>query len=190
MTCLLKWEPGASPPFHRHPEIEQIYVIEVLFEDHDGIARGGERAGEYVWRRRRGLDERFVEVLEDAGKLVAAEGFFDWRMSFPGVRSNWEDADLHGGFDASIGNPPWDRTRLQQVEWFAARRREISLARRAADRKRTIADLEKAGDPLAQEFALADERAAAGARLAQTCGDDPLLSGGCGILTPCSSNVR
>ena len=23
MTCLLKWEPGASLPFHRHPEIEQ-----------------------------------------------------------------------------------------------------------------------------------------------------------------------
>ena len=31
MTCLLKWEPGASLPFHRHPEIEQICVIEVSF---------------------------------------------------------------------------------------------------------------------------------------------------------------
>ena len=47
MTCLLKWEPGASLPFHRHPEIEQSYVIEGSFYDHDGIAR----AGEYVWRR-------------------------------------------------------------------------------------------------------------------------------------------
>ena len=25
------------------------------------------------------------------------------------------------GFDAVIGNPPWDRMKLQQVEWFATR---------------------------------------------------------------------
>lgn len=47
LTCLLRWEPGASLPFHRHPEIEQNYVLEGSFYDHDGIAR----AGEYVWRR-------------------------------------------------------------------------------------------------------------------------------------------
>ena len=46
MTCLLKWQPGASLPFHKHPEIEQSYVIEGSFYDHDGICR----AGEYVWR--------------------------------------------------------------------------------------------------------------------------------------------
>src|SRR5579863_1587337 len=28
LTCLLKWEPGASLPMHKHPEIEQTYVIE------------------------------------------------------------------------------------------------------------------------------------------------------------------
>ena len=27
LTCLLKWEPGATLPFHKHPEIEQSYVI-------------------------------------------------------------------------------------------------------------------------------------------------------------------
>ena len=45
MTCLLKWAPGASLPMHKHPEIEQTYVIEGAFYDHDGICR----AGEYVW---------------------------------------------------------------------------------------------------------------------------------------------
>ena len=29
-----------------------------------------------------------------------------------------------GGFDAVIGNPPWDRIKLQEVEWFATRARE------------------------------------------------------------------
>ena len=83
-----------------------------------------------------------------------------------------------GGFDAVIGNPPWDRMKLQQVEWFATRRREIALAPRAADRKRMIAALEQAGDPLAQDYALASERATAAARMARSGGDYPLLSGG------------
>ena len=47
LTCLLRWRPGTTLPFHRHPEIEQSYVIEGSFSDHDGICR----AGEYVWRR-------------------------------------------------------------------------------------------------------------------------------------------
>ncbi len=46
MTVLLKWEPGASLPFHRHPEIEQSWVLEGSFYDHDGICR----AGQFVWR--------------------------------------------------------------------------------------------------------------------------------------------
>ncbi len=46
LTCLLKWEPGARLPFHQHPEIEQSYVLEGSFYDHDGICG----AGEYVWR--------------------------------------------------------------------------------------------------------------------------------------------
>jgi anti-sigma factor ChrR (cupin superfamily) len=46
MTCLLKWQPGTTLPFHKHPEIEQSYVISGSFSDHDGICR----AGEYVWR--------------------------------------------------------------------------------------------------------------------------------------------
>jgi anti-sigma factor ChrR (cupin superfamily) len=46
MTVLLKWQPGASLPFHRHPEIEQSWVLECSFYDHDGICR----AGQFVWR--------------------------------------------------------------------------------------------------------------------------------------------
>ncbi len=53
MTVLLKWEPGATLPFHRHPEIEQSYVIEGSFHDHDGICR----AGQFVWRKPGSLHE-------------------------------------------------------------------------------------------------------------------------------------
>lgn len=121
---------------------------------------------------------RFVGILAVARELMAEERFLNWQVAFPGVWSDWEGEGLTGGFDAIIGNPPWDRMKLQQVEWFAARRREIALAQRAADRKRMIDDLEAVGDPLANDFRKASERAEAATHMARSGGDYPLLSGG------------
>jgi quercetin dioxygenase-like cupin family protein len=64
MTCLLKWEPGATLPMHKHPEIEQTYVVEGSFYDHDGICR----AGEFVWRRVGSLHE----THSDEGAIILA----------------------------------------------------------------------------------------------------------------------
>ena len=121
---------------------------------------------------------RFKEIFASARELVTEERFLNWQVSFPGVWSDWEGEGLTGGFDAVIGNPPWDRMKLQQVEWFAARKREIAMAQRASDRQRMIAALERAEDPLAQDFAKANERADAAFRVARESGDYPLLSGG------------
>jgi len=122
--------------------------------------------------------KRFAEILAMARELVTEERFLNWQVSFPGVWSDWEGEKLTGGFDAVIGNPPWDRMKLQQVEWFAARRREIAMAQRAADRQRMIRALETNEDPLAKDFARANARADAAARMARASGDYPLLSGG------------
>ena len=122
--------------------------------------------------------ERFARLLDQAREILNDERFFNWQVAFPGVWSEWESNGIHGGFDAVIGNPPWDRMKLQQIEWFASRRREIALARRAADRKRMIVGLEKAGDPLVRDFAEANESATAAVRMARGGGDYPLLSGG------------
>ena len=48
---------GARLPFHMHPEIEQTWVLEGSFSDHDGIAR----AGEYVWRHSGSMHETYSE---------------------------------------------------------------------------------------------------------------------------------
>ena len=121
---------------------------------------------------------RFAGLLEKARELVGEERFCHWQVMFPGVWEEWEKSELHGGFDAVIGNPPWDRIKLQQVEWFAARRREIALAERASERKCMIADLRKKGDSLVSDFDKAKERASSATRVARTSGDYPLLSGG------------
>ena len=64
MTCLLKWEPGATLPMHQHPAIEQSYVIEGSFYDHDGVCR----AGEFVWRR----VGSFHETRSNEGAVILA----------------------------------------------------------------------------------------------------------------------
>jgi len=63
-TCLLRWAPGASLPMHKHVAIEQSYVIEGSFRDHDGICR----AGEYVWRK----PGSFHETHSDEGAVILA----------------------------------------------------------------------------------------------------------------------
>ncbi|MXX05966.1 MAG: restriction endonuclease [Gammaproteobacteria bacterium] len=122
--------------------------------------------------------ERFASLMHKARTLAESERFLNWQVAFPGVWSDWEDTGLSGGFDAVIGNPPWERIKFQQVEWFAARRPDIAKAPRAADRKRLIAELKRADDPLAKDFARASEHAASALRMARKSGDYPLLSGG------------
>ena len=64
MTVLLKWEPGARLPFHKHADIEQSYVIEGSFYDHDGICR----AGEFVYRHSGSMHE----TKSDEGCILLA----------------------------------------------------------------------------------------------------------------------
>lgn len=122
--------------------------------------------------------EAFNGLLSEARTLIAEERFLHWQVAFPGVWSDWEQDGLVGGFDAIIGNPPWDRMKLQQVEWFAARRTDIAMAQRASDRARLIKALDDANDPLFTDYTKASARAEAAVRLARMGQDYPLLSGG------------
>ncbi len=122
--------------------------------------------------------ERFTAIWASARELINEERFLNWQITFPGVWTNWSSKGLEGGFDAIVGNPPWDRIKLQQVEWFAARRPEIAKAQRASDRTKMIKALDKTGDPLFADYAKADKRAADTMRVARKSGHFPLLSRG------------
>lgn len=120
----------------------------------------------------------FAKLLADMRVRISERRFLHWEIAFPGVWSNWESVDPEGGFDAVIGNPPWDRIKFQEVEWFAARKPEIALSQRASDRKSLVDKLKKARDPLAVAYDKAVETADTAARVARTCGAYPLLSAG------------
>ena len=117
-------------------------------------------------------------LLRQTRELAEREGFLSWAIAFPTVWRHLDRGQPQGGFDAIIGNPPWDRMKLQEVEWFAARKPEIAHAVRAADRKRLIGQLERAGDSLWLEYQQAGNRAETAARIARDSGEYPLLSGG------------
>lgn len=140
------------------------------------IARG--RKAPEAYRAKPDEAERFHAIWSAARALIAEERFLNWQITFPGVWSNWASTAREGGFDAIVGNPPWDRIKLQQVEWFAARRPEIAKAQRASDRTKMIRALAKDGDLLFADFEKADRRAADTARMARKSGHYPLLSRG------------
>ncbi len=104
-------------------------------------------------------------LIERAGALAAQERFLHWEVAFPGVWRNWQSTAPAGGFDAVIGNPPWDTFEFEEVPWFESRHRGIASATSAVDRKRLIRALISRGDPLAVEFQRAQARVAAGAEL-------------------------
>ena len=153
-----------------------------------GISAGeplGPLSGTQFELRRRGRRFNPAEIqaaaaafVADARALAAERRFMHWEPAFPGVWADWSSATPPGGFDAVIGNPPWDRMKLQKVEWFAARVPAIAHAQRASDRKRLVEQLHHRGDPIAVDYDHAAHTAETAARVARTGGAYPLLSGG------------
>ncbi|MFL6758889.1 Eco57I restriction-modification methylase domain-containing protein [Sphingomonas sp.] len=120
--------------------------------------------------------------IAEAIAVAQDSNFLHWQVAFPGVWRDWASRTSPGGFDAVIGNPPWDRLKMQEVEWFAARKPEIAYATRAADRKRMVEELKDANDPLADDYDRASRFAGMAARMAglppARGGQYPLLGGG------------
>ncbi len=78
----------------------------------------------------------------------------DWRMTFPEVFERDE-----AGFDGVIGNPPWERMKLQEREFFDASAPEIASAVSAATRRKRIAELQETNPELHARYAAAKEAA-------------------------------
>lgn len=116
--------------------------------------------------------------VKRARALAADRNFLHWEPAFPGLWTDWHHVRPPGGFDAVIGNPPWDRMKMQEVEWFAARVPAVARATRAADRKRAIDALRDSADPVVADYDMASWTAETAVRVARECGAFPLLSGG------------
>ncbi|CAM9658579.1 unnamed protein product [Phaeothamnion confervicola] len=97
-----------------------------------------------VWEYLRGLT-LYGPLFAEADHCAYAHRFFHWPVEFPDIMAS-------GGFDVVIGNPPWERVKLQEEEFFAAPAPEIANAKNAAARKKLIAALEDTNPRLAAEW--------------------------------------
>jgi hypothetical protein len=89
-----------------------------------------------------------------------------------------------------IGNPPWDRIKLDPVEWFSSRRLEVSMTPNSAARKKMIEEMKKKNDPLWLAYENADWHARTAMERARKDGQYPLLSGVTSIFIHCLLNAH
>jgi hypothetical protein len=105
----------------------------------DGLPRRGSEmvpTSGTVWEWLRGVQQfgPLVGAGVDASRAARA---FHWPLEFPAVMQR-------GGFDVVLGNPPWERAKLQDIEFFANRSAEVASAPTAAKRKGLVAALAQA----------------------------------------------
>ncbi|MCM8731816.1 BREX-1 system adenine-specific DNA-methyltransferase PglX [Hephaestia sp. GCM10023244] len=112
--------------------------------------------------------EAFTAIWERARALIEEEGFLNWQISFPGVWDNWASKGREGGFDAVVGNPPWDRFEFEELPWFAARDAAIATEPLKSKRKAMIAALKTSNPQLLSEFETAQARQRAAAKIVRS----------------------
>lgn len=108
-------------------------------------------------------------LKEEIKRLSRQYQFFHWHLEFPSIfkvpgqkeQPENEQTGLSGGYDCVLGNPPWERIKLQEKEWFASISADIADAPNAAERRALIAELQRTNPQVYDEFVQA-KRAAEG----------------------------
>jgi len=72
-----------------------------------------------------------TERLAAARRLCVEARVLHWPLIFPRIFAK-------GGFDCVLGNPPWERIKLQEEEFFATRNRYVAEAKNKAERAQRI----------------------------------------------------
>ena len=110
-------------------------------------------------------------VVEAANRLAQKNRFFHWALEYPEVFEQ-------GGFDCVLGNPPWERIKLQEKEFFAAKDFEIANAANKAARDKLIKILANHNPDLAEDWDDAKHFAEAQSKFIRESGRFPLTAVG------------
>jgi hypothetical protein len=113
--------------------------------------------GEFM-RLREGPEALSPHALAQVEALAEQYRFFHWHLEFPDVLQTSEvseTSEVSGGFDVVLGNPPWERIKLQEKEFFADKDPEIANARTAAERHKLIKALPRTNPALHEAYTAA-----------------------------------
>jgi hypothetical protein len=111
------------------------------------------------------------DIVDAANQLASEKGFFHWALEFPDVFEN-------DGFDCILGNPPWERIKLQEKEFFASRDGDIAKAANKSEREKLIKTLPTQKPELAREFEAAKHDAEAQSKFIRESNRFPLTAVG------------
>jgi hypothetical protein len=75
-------------------------------------------------------------VQEVATQAAYAAQAFHWQLAFPQIFSDGQNPKQ--GFDVLLGNPPWERIKLQEEEFFATRSPLVAESQHKAERGQRI----------------------------------------------------
>lgn len=88
---------------------------------------------------------QYGRLVGEATQLAIDHKFFHWPLEFP-------DVFEQGGFDVMLGNPPWERIKLQEKEFFKNKDGNVSTSKTKDLRKNSISSLEESNPELYREF--------------------------------------
>jgi hypothetical protein len=163
-----RWEAlQSSPAFRDAMRVADTWCAAFVWPKQEGPLAAEAPTWEAFERMRQDSASASKALGREVRKLAGQYLFFHWHLAFPEAfqpreTSNPDDVlGCDGGFDCVLGNPPWERVKLQEKEFFAGKHDTISMAENAALRKRLISQLPDT-DPVLWESWTAALRTAEG----------------------------
>ncbi|NUQ79469.1 MAG: N-6 DNA methylase [Polyangiaceae bacterium] len=161
----------ASTPYDHQRFVADMWCSAFVWRKEPGVLRDMAPT-EGVFRAHQKDGSRVPAALrKEVERLLEAYHFFHWHLAFPQVFGR-------GGFDVVLGNPPWERVKLQEQEFFASRSEVIANAPNAAARKKLIAALPHADPSLWEEWSAATRVAQGQSHFVRQSGRYPLCGTG------------
>jgi hypothetical protein len=118
-------------------------------------------------------DEELQNLIEIAIEIAEQQRFFHWEIEFPEIFGGSSP-----GFDCVLGNPPWDKVKLEEREWFAGKVPEIAESDSKGHRTRLINELEDTNSDLYEKWQLSSKRSSQTSKFIRESGRFPLSGNG------------
>ncbi|MFP9192771.1 Eco57I restriction-modification methylase domain-containing protein [Natrialbaceae archaeon A-CW1-1] len=125
-------------------------------------------------RRNLHPDNKKLKNLKDrATQIAEKQKFFHWELEFPEIFNNGK-----GGFDCILGNPPWEKVKAEQKEWFAGKREDIASSTSKSHRTKLINQLEDEDPELYKAWKQAQKNSENDSKFIRESGRFPLSGTG------------